>query len=88
MTDSPITPWARHIDCIKDPRRHNIRHLLHDMLLIALCTIISGADSWAHVAEYGRSKQQWFSQFLTLPNGIPSHDTFGRVFAMLDPKSF
>jgi predicted transposase YbfD/YdcC len=58
------------------------------MLLIALCAIISGADSWTHVAEYGRSKQQWLSQFLSLPNGIPSHDTFGRVFAMLDPKGF
>lgn len=88
MTDDHIKPFIKHIDCIKDPRRHNIRHMLHDMLLIALCAIISGADSWTHVAEYGRSKQQWFSAFLALPNGIPSHDTFGRVFAMLDPKDF
>lgn len=88
MTDCPIEPLTRHIDCIKDPRRHNIRHLLHDLLLIALCAIISGADSWTQVAEYGRSKQDWFAQFLSLPNGIPSHDTFGRVFAMLDPKGF
>lgn len=88
MTDSLIAPFGRHIDCIKDPRRHNIRHLFHDMLLIALCAIISGADSWTQVAEYGRSKQQWFSQFLALPNGIPAHDTFGRVFAMIDPKGF
>ena len=58
------------------------------MLLIALCAIISGADSWTQVTEYGRSKQNWFAQFLALPNGIPSHDTFGRVFAMLDPKGF
>lgn len=88
MSDCPIAPLTKHIDCIKDPRGHNIRHLLEDMLLIALCAIISGADSWTQVAEYGRSKQQWFSQFLALPNGIPSHDTFGRLFAMLDPKGF
>jgi|GEM_PF-1115843 hypothetical protein len=84
----PIAPLTKHIDCIKDPRRHNIRHLLQDMLLIALCAMISGAESWTQVTEYGRSKQQWFSEFLLLPNGIPSHDTFGRVFAMLNPKDF
>lgn len=88
MVESPFAPLARHIDCIKDPRHHNTRHLLHDILLIALCAIISGADSWTQVAEYGRSKQQWFRQFLALPNGIPSHDTFGRVFSMLNPKGF
>jgi len=76
------------MDCIQDPRRHNTRHLLHDILLIALCAIISGADSWTQVAEYGRSKQQWFEKFLPLPNGIPSHDTFGRVFSVLDPQCF
>ena len=88
MINDHLAPSIRHIDCINDPRRHNIRHLLHDMLLIALCAIISGADSWTQVAEYGRSKYQWFKQFLQLPNGIPSHDTFSRVFAMLDPKGF
>jgi predicted transposase YbfD/YdcC len=58
------------------------------MFLIALCAIISGADSWTQVAEYGRSKLDWFKQFLKLPNGIPSHDTFGRLFAKIDPKGF
>ena len=84
----PGAPLTKHLDCIKDPRHHNIRHLLQDMLLIALCAMISGAESWTQVAEYGRSKQQWFSEFLALPNGIPSHDTFGRVFTMLNPKDF
>lgn len=88
MNDSPATPLARHLDCIKDPRRHNTRHLLYDILLISLCAVISGADSWTQVAEYGRSKESWFSSFLCLPNGIPSHDTFGRLFAMLDPTGF
>jgi len=58
------------------------------MLLIALCGIISGADSWTQIAEYGRSKIEWFKPFLELPNGIPSHDTFGRLFARIDSDGF
>jgi predicted transposase YbfD/YdcC len=88
MQDSPKIPFTKHLECIKDPRHHNTRHHLYDMLLIALCAIISGADCWTHVAEYGRSKEQWFRLFLSLPNGIPSHDTFGRLFSMLAPKGF
>ena len=88
MADTPISSLTQHISTISDPRRHNVRHMLHDMLMIAICAIISGADSWTQVAEYGRSKQEWFSRFLALPSGIPSHDTFGRLFAMLDPKAF
>ena len=119
MTKTPDSPLARHFDCIQDPRYHNTRHLLYDMLLIALCAIVSGADAWTHVAEYGRSKMnhpaassgvstkdkidfivasegvlgpsfaiKWFEKFLELPNGIPSHDTFGRLFARIDPDGF
>jgi predicted transposase YbfD/YdcC len=88
MNNPPATPFAKHLDCIKDPRRHNSRHLLYDILMITLCAVISGADSWTQVAEYGRSKFDWIKEFLELPNGIPSHDTFGRLFAMLDPKGF
>ena len=88
MADSPQNHFEKHLDCIQDPRHHNTRHMLHDMLLIALCAIISSADSWTQVAEYGRSKLAWFEQFLQLSNGIPSHDTFGRLFARIDPKGF
>jgi len=88
MTQIPNTPFTRHLNVIKDPRRHNTRHLLYDILLIVPCAVISGADSWSQVEEYGRSKHSWFKLFLCLPNGIPSHDTFGRLFAMLDPKNF
>lgn len=88
MCDSSDTLIQKHLDCIQDPRHHNTQHLLHDMLLIALCAVISGADCWTQVAEYGRSKKAWFEQFLQLPNGIPSHDTFGRLFARIDPKGF
>ena len=88
MTHSPDSPFLKHLDCIQDPRHHNTRHLLQDMLIIALCAIISGADCWTQVAEYGQSKIDWFKEFLKLPNGIPSHDTFGRLFAKIDPKGF
>ena len=88
MADLPNIPFEKHLDCIQDPRHHNTRHLLYDMLMIALCAVISGADSWTQVAEYGQSKFNWFTQFLQLPNGIPSHDTFGRLFARINPKEF
>jgi len=88
MAQPTDTPFGKHLNCIEDPRHHNTRHLLGDMLLIALCAIISGADCWTQVEEYGQSKLDWFRQFLKLPNGIPSHDTFGRLFARLNPKGF
>jgi len=88
MAKTPDSPFNHHLDCIQDPRHHNTRHVLYDMLLIALCAVVSGADAWTQVAEYGRSKSQWFEKFLQLPNGIPSHDTFGRLFARTDPKGF
>lgn len=62
--------------------------MLSDMFIISLCAIVCGAESWTQVAEYGRSKLDWFRDFLELPNGIPSHDTFGRLFARIDPKGF
>ncbi|MBM4284522.1 MAG: ISAs1 family transposase [Deltaproteobacteria bacterium] len=88
MEPVPPAPFRKHFDCIKDPRRPNTRRLLHDILMIALCALISGADSWTQVAEYGRSQLDWFQEFLQLPHGIPSHDTFGLLFARLDPQGF
>src|SRR5579864_5571265 len=71
-----------------DPRRNNARHRLTDILTIALFAVICGADGWAAVAEYGRAKFAWLATFLELPHGIPSHDTFGDVFAKLQPDAF
>jgi hypothetical protein len=87
MANTVMHPSAN-ISTAFNPRRHNTRHRLYDILLIALCAIISGADSWTQVAEFGHSKIAWFKEFLELPNGIPSHDTFGRLFARIDPKGF
>ncbi|MEJ2610914.1 MAG: ISAs1 family transposase, partial [Candidatus Thiodiazotropha sp.] len=75
---------------IEDPRRNNAnrQHELIDILVIALCGMLSAADDWVSIAEYGEAKKDWFAQFLSLPNGIPSHDTFNRVFSKLDPEQF
>ena len=74
---------------LKDPRTGRAkRHQLIDVIVIAICAVICGADSWVDVEMFGKAKKDWLSRLLELPNGIPSHDTFGRVFAMLDPVQF
>jgi predicted transposase YbfD/YdcC len=74
---------------IRDPRVDRTKHhLLQDIITIAILAVISGADNWSEVAAYGRCKRDWLAQFLALVHGIPSHDTFGRVFARIDPKEF
>ena len=74
---------------IPDPRIERCRaHRLIDILVIAVCGAICGADNWVAIAEFGRAKADWLKTFLALPNGIPSHDTFGRVFARLSPWHF
>jgi predicted transposase YbfD/YdcC len=74
---------------LPDPRMdRNKRHHLTDILTIALCAILSGANTWEQIAAYGLAKRDWFGRFLPLPNGIPSHDTFYRVFTALNPKAF
>lgn len=78
-----------HFADLPDPRVERTRvHDLLDIVTIATCAILCGADSWVEVELFGTSKQEWFASFLALPGGIPSHDTFGRVFARLDPDAF
>jgi predicted transposase YbfD/YdcC len=74
---------------LEDPRVVRAqRHSLLAIVTIALCGIICGAESWVEIAEFGRVKAEWFASFLDLPHGIPSHDTFGRVFAQVDATQF
>jgi predicted transposase YbfD/YdcC len=74
---------------LADPRRaHLRRHDLMDVIVITLCAVICGCETWEDVALWGRSKEEWLKPYLRLPNGIPSHDTFNRVFRLLDPGPF
>lgn len=78
----------RFFEDLPDPRGCNKIHKLSDMLIIGICAVICGADGWEDVALFGRAKHQWLQTYLELPSGIPSHDTFGRVFARLNPEAF
>ena len=88
MPLTPIGTLVFHFSDMEDPRGDNRRHLLLDIIVIAICAAICGADTWTDVELFGQSKEQWFRKFLELPHGIPSHDTFGRVFALIDPEQF
>ena len=83
---SPTALIETHFGELKDPRAaHSIEHQLIDILIITICATICGANDWEAIAQYGRTKQEWLKTWLELPNGIPSADTFNRVFARLKP---
>jgi hypothetical protein len=89
MYDTSISTIVKHFGKLEDPRIDRSKlHLLRDILAIAICAVICDADGWVDVENYGVSKHGWLMTFLALPNGIPSHDTFGRVFARIDPIQF
>jgi predicted transposase YbfD/YdcC len=88
MSEDPISLIVSFQD-LPDPRVvGRCDHQLIDIIVIAVCAVISGAESWVDVADFGEAKQEWLSTFLELPAGIPSHDTFGRFFAALDAEAF
>lgn len=83
------TPLTAAFAGLPDPRiDRGQKHRLADILVIALCAVIAGADSWEEVERFGEAKLAWLKTFLALPNGVPSHDTFYRLFARLDPDAF
>lgn len=89
MDEQPGSSIEQHFADLQDPRvERTRRHKLLDIVVLAICGIICGADDWVSIQEFGEAKLQWFQGFLELPNGIPSHDTFGRVFGRLDPDQF
>lgn len=88
MSDIP-TSITQHFAALPDPRaEHTKRHQLLDILTIALCAVIGGAEDFVGMVTFAETKRAWLRTFLALPGGIPCHDTFGRVFAALDPEAF
>lgn len=84
-----MTTISVHFSDLPDPRVDRCKHHhLLDIITIAICAVISNADGWTDIEAYGRAKEPWLRRFLELPAGIPSHDTFARVFAKLDPTAF
>lgn len=89
MKLKPKRTIADHFADIKDPRIERTKqHKLIDIITIAICAVICGADTWVGIETYGKAKRNWLKKFLDLPNGIPSHDTFARVFARIEPQQF
>jgi len=83
-------PLLKHFSIITDPRldNHNREHKLIDIIIVTICAVICGADDWVSIERWAKTKETWLRQFLELPSGIPSHDTFGRVFSLLNPQEF
>jgi predicted transposase YbfD/YdcC len=87
VTVSPVELIETHFGNLRDPRAsHSILHKLFDILIITICAVICGADNFVEIAEYGKEKEEWLKTFLELANGIPSVDTFERLFARLKPE--
>ena len=85
----PETSIINHFAQLEDPRdERNRKHPLMNMITIAILGVLGGADTWVDIERYGQSKQEWLGTFLDLSHGIPSHDTFGRVFRWLDSEAF
>lgn len=88
-TEVGESSFVRHFGSVSDPRRQShCQHSLHDILVIAICGVLCGADDWVAVATFGEAKEDWLRTFLDLPNGVPSHDTFSRVFSALSTEEF
>jgi len=89
MENQPIASIVKHFEGLSDPRTGNAKaHIFLEILIIAICAVICGADGWSDVELFGKNKKAWLKTFLELPKGIPSHDTFGRVFAKIKPEEF
>lgn len=89
MPENVCTSILEHFSKLPDPRiLLKTRHRLVDIVTMALCAVIAGADDWVEIAAYAKAKEGWFKEVLKFEGGIPSHDTFGRVFALLNPDAF
>ena len=75
--------------CVQDPRVNRTKlHKLQDIIVISICAVICGAETWEEIEQFGKEKREWLEGILELPHGIPSHDTFRRVFILMNPQEF
>jgi len=89
MREKPLKKIEEHFSKVTDPRIERTKeHKLIDIIAIAICAVVCGAEGWVDIENFGNGKLIWLKTFLELPNGIPSHDTFGRVFSLIDPEEF
>jgi hypothetical protein len=89
MPKKPLEAIEEHFGKVPDPRVDRTKdHKLIEIIAIAICAVICRAENWVDIELFGKSKLPWLKTFLELPNGIPSHDTFGRVFAKIDAQQF
>jgi hypothetical protein len=89
MEKEAVGSISEHFGELQDPRTGNAKaHIFLEILIIAICAVICGADGWSDIELFGKNKKDWLKTFLELPKGIPSHDTFGRVFAKIKPEEF
>lgn len=89
MTETPLKQIEEHFAKVTDPRVNRTKdHKLLAIISIAICAVVCGAEGWVDIENFGKSKMVWLKTFLALPNGIPSHDTFGRVFSLIEPEEF
>jgi predicted transposase YbfD/YdcC len=88
MSDEPSAQITKHFAGLTDPRRRKVTHPLINIVTIALCAVIAGADDFVTIAAWGRQKRAWLARFLDLSNGIPSHDRFNAVFKAIKPGEF
>ena len=88
MYDGPSTQIRKHFAGLTDPRRRKVTYPLINIVTIALCAVIAGADDFVTIATWGRQKRAWLARFLDLQGGIPSHDRFNAVFKAIKPAEF
>jgi predicted transposase YbfD/YdcC len=89
MVDQIPAGIEKHFGNIEDPRIERTKlHKLVDIMVIAICAVIAGSDNWEDIEEFGKARKEWFQTILEIPNGIPSHDTFNRLFARIETEQF
>ena len=88
MSKAKSARMRDHFEELRDPRRREVTYPLINVVVIAVCAVICGADDFVAIAKFGKTKRDWFARFLDLKNGIPSHDRFNAIFAAISPAEF